>query len=323
MSAAEPPQGANSAPAGGSAAAKPQAWGDHTSTAVTAPVTKAPSRSPTAILVGKLFRRKLVLAGAAILVIVTLLALFAPWVTPYDPMAMKIIDRMQSPRTAHWFGSDELGRDVFSRVVFGARYSLMIGALVVVISVTGGVLLGLVAGFFRRLDGPIMRVVDAMMSFPDILLAIALVAVLGASMTNVILALAIVYMPRVARVVRASTLVVRELLFIEAARAIGVSTWRILFIHILNNIASPILVQATFIFAYAVLAEAGLSFLRVGVPPELPTWGTMIASGQQFAHQAIWLVVFPGVAIILSALSLQMVGDGFRDLLDPKLRKAI
>ena len=292
-------------------------------TAIAVPLARAPSRSPTAILVGKLFRRKVVLAGAAILVLVTLLALFAPWVTPYDPMAMKIIDRMQSPRAAHWFGSDELGRDVFSRVVFGARYSLMIGALVVLISVTGGVLLGLVAGFFRRLDGPIMRFVDAMMSFPDILLAIALVAVLGASMTNVILALAIVYMPRVARVVRASTLVVRELLFIEAARALGVSTWRILFIHILNNIASPILVQATFIFAYAVLAEAGLSFLGVGVPPVLPTWGSMISSGQQFAHQAIWLVVFPGIAIILSALSLQMVGDGFRDLLDPKLRKAL
>ena len=293
------------------------------STAVAIPVARAPSRSPTAILVGKLFRRKLVLAGAAILVVVTLLALFAPWITPYGPMAMKISDRLQSPRLAHWFGTDELGRDVFSRVVFGARYSLMIGASVVLISVTGGVLLGLTAGFFRRLDGPIMRFVDAMMSFPDILLAIALVAVLGASMTNVILALAIVYTPRVARVVRASTLVVRELLFIEAARALGVSTWRILFIHILNNIASPILVQATFIFAYAVLAEAGLSFLGVGVPPELPTWGTMIASGQQFAHQAIWLVVFPGVAIVLSALSLQMVGDGFRDLLDPKLRKAL
>ena len=161
------------------------------------------------------------------------------------------------------------------------------------------------------------------MSFPDILLAIALVAVLGASMTNVIIALSIVYTPRVARVVRASTLVVRELLFIEAAQALGVSTWRILLVHILPNIASPILVQATFIFAYAVLAEAGLSFLGVGVPPALPTWGTMIASGQQFAHQAIWLVVFPGFAIILSALSLQMVGDGFRDLLDPKLRKTL
>src|SRR6476646_5036127 len=170
-------------------------------TVATVPMTRAPSRSPSAIIVRKLFRRKLVLAGAAILVVLTLLALFAPWVTPYDPMAMKISDRIQSPRLAHWFGTDELGRDVFARVVVGARYSLMIGALVVLISVTGGVLLGLAAGFFRRLDGPIMRFVDAMMSFPDILLAIALVAVLGASMTNVILALAIVYTPRVARVV--------------------------------------------------------------------------------------------------------------------------
>ncbi|MCC6197817.1 MAG: ABC transporter permease [Burkholderiales bacterium] len=291
--------------------------------AATAATVRAPSRSPSALILRKLFRRRVVLAGAVILALVALLALFAPWITPYDPTAMKILDRMQSPRASHWFGTDELGRDVFSRVVYGARYSLLIGAAVVLISVAGGVLLGLVAGFFRRLDGPIMRVVDAMMSFPDILLAIALVAVLGASMTNVILALAIVYTPRVARVVRASTLVVRELLFVEAARALGVATWRILFIHILQNIASPILVQATFIFAYAVLAEAGLSFLGVGVPPALPTWGTMIASGQQFAHQAIWLVVFPGLAIILAALSLQMVGDGLRDLLDPKLRKAM
>jgi peptide/nickel transport system permease protein len=277
-------------------------------------------RSP---VLTKLFRRRVVLAGAAILAIVALAALLAPWIAPYDPMALKVLDRLQSPRAAHWFGTDELGRDVFSRVIFGARYSLLIGAMVVVVSMLCGVLLGLAAGFFRRLDGPVMRLVDAMMSFPDILLAIALVAVLGASMTNVILALAIVYTPRVARVVRASTLVVRELLFIEAARALGIPTWRILFIHVLQNIASPILVQATFIFAYAVLAEAGLSFLGVGVPPVLPTWGSMISSGQQFAHQAIWLVVFPGIAIILSALSLQMVGDGFRDLLDPKLRKAL
>jgi peptide/nickel transport system permease protein len=274
-------------------------------------------------VLAKLFRRRLVLAGAVVLATIALLAVLAPWLTPYDPMALKVLDRLQRPRAAHWFGTDELGRDVFSRVIFGARYSLLIGALVVLSSMVCGVLLGLAAGFFRRLDGPIMRLVDAMMSFPDILLAIALVAVLGASMTNVIVALAIVYTPRVARIVRASTLVVRELLFIEAARALGVATWRILFIHILHNIASPILVQATFIFAYAVLAEAGLSFLGVGVPPVLPTWGSMISSGQQFAHQAIWLVVFPGIAIVLSALSLQMVGDGFRDLLDPKLRKAL
>jgi len=281
------------------------------------------SRGPTATLLRKLFGRKIVLVGVAVIAVMALAAVAAPWITPYDPIALKVLDRLQSPRAAHWFGTDELGRDVFSRVVFGARYSLMISALVVVISVAAGVLLGLAAGFFRRLDAPLMRVVDAMMSFPDILLAIALVAVLGASMTNVVIALAIVYTPRVARVVRASALVVRELLFIEAARALGISTWRILFIHVLQNITSPILVQATFIFAYAILAEAGLSFLGVGVPPALPTWGTMIASSQQYADHAIWLALFPGIAIVLSALSLQMVGDGFRDLLDPKLRKAL
>ena len=271
----------------------------------------------------RLFTRRVVLLGAVVLAVMVLLALAAPWITPYDPMSLKVLDRLQNPRATHWFGTDELGRDVFSRVVFGARYSLMIGALVVLTSVGAGVVLGLCAGFFRGLDAPIMRVVDAMMSFPDILLAIALVAALGASMSNVVIALAIVYTPRVARVVRASTLVVRELAFIEAARAIGVPAWRILFIHILPNIASPILVQATFIFAYAILAEAGLSFLGVGVPPAIPTWGTMIANSQQFAHQAIWLPLFPGVAIVLSALSLQMVGDGLRDLLDPRLRKTV
>jgi len=274
-------------------------------------------------LLAKLFRRRLVLAGAVILVAVALAALLAPWLAPYDPMALKILDRLQSPRATHWFGTDELGRDVFSRVVFGARYSLLIGALVVAISTCFGVLLGLAAGFFRRLDGPVMRLVDAMMSFPDILLAIALVGILGPSMLNVVLALVLVYTPRVARVVRASTLVVRELLFVEAARAVGVSTIRILWRHVLPNLMSPILVQASFIFAYAILAEAALSFLGVGVPPEIPTWGTMVAGSQQYAHQALWIVLFPGLAIIVTALSLQLLGDGIRDLLDPRLRKSM
>lgn len=186
-----------------------------------------------------------------------------------------------------------------------------------------GAALGLLAGYFKQLDGPIMRLVDALMSLPDILLAIFLVAVLGASAGNVVLALSIVYTPRVVRVIRASTLVVREMPFVESARSIGASAARILSIHLLPNIASPVLVQATFIFAYAVLAEAGLSFLGAGVPPEVPTWGTMIASGQQFADDAFWLVAFPGLAIVLVALSLQIVGDGLRDMLDPRLRKAL
>lgn len=271
----------------------------------------------------KFMRRKLVMFGVISLVLLAVLALVVPLTSPYDPSALDIMARLQPPSAAHWFGTDEFGRDIFTRVLTGGRYSLTIGALVVVVALVAGVLMGLCAGFFKRLDAPIMRVVDAMMSFPDILLAIALVAILGSSLINVVLALAIVYTPRVARIVRASTLVVRELLFVEAARALGVSTTRIVFFHVLGNILSPILVQGTFIFAYAILAEAGLSFLGVGVPPELPTWGTMISSGQAYAEQAIWLVVFPGIAIVLSALSLQMVGDGLRDMLDPRLRKSL
>ena len=177
------------------------------------------------------------------------------------------------------------------------------------------------AGFFRRLDTPIARIIDAMMAFPDILLAIALVAALGASLVTVIVALGIVYTPRLARIVRASTLVIRELPYVEAARALGVPTWRIMTRHVLRNLVSPILVQGTFIFAYAMLAEAGLSFLGLGVSPEIPTWGTMIAAGRQYVGQADWMTLFPGIAIILTVLSLQMVGDGLRDLLDPRLRK--
>jgi len=279
--------------------------------------------SPVLAFCRSLFRRKLVLVAALVLAVVFVLALLAPWVSPYDPGAMRVARRLRPPSEINWFGTDELGRDIFSRIIWGARASLGIGFAVVVISVTLGAALGLMAGYFKRLDAPIMRLVDALMALPDILLAIFLVAVLGASAGNVILALSIVYTPRVVRVIRASTLVVRELPFVEAARSIGVSTPRILAVHLLPNIASPLLVQATFIFAYAVLAEAGLSFLGAGVPPETPTWGTMIASGQQYADDSFWIVAFPGLAIVFVALSLQVLGDGLRDMLDPRLRKAL
>lgn len=271
----------------------------------------------------RLFRRKLVLLAALILAVFVLSALFAPYVAPFDPSAMKLLRRLKPPSDINWMGTDEFGRDIVSRIIFGARASLGIGFLVVVFSMGIGAVLGLVAGYVKALDTPIMRLADAMMALPDILLAIFLMAVLGPSAGNVVLALSIVYAPRVVRVVRASTLVVSALPFVEAARALGVSTFRILRVHILLNIASPILVQATFIFAYAVLAEAGLSFLGAGVPPEVPTWGTMIAAGQQYADDAFWVVLFPGLAIVFAALSLQLIGDGLRDMLDPKLRKAL
>ena len=274
-------------------------------------------------LARRLFSRKVVLAAAIVLLLVVGVAVIYPWLSDADPGAIEIGERLRAPSWTHWAGTDELGRDVMLRIVHGARYSLLIGFVTAAGAVLFGTLLGMLAGFFPRLDAPLMRVVDAMMSFPDILLGIALVSILGVSLWNVMLALVIVYTPRVARVVRATTLVVRELLFVEAARAVGVSTARILWRHVLPNLMSPILVQVSFIFAYAILAEAALSFLGVGVPPEIPTWGTMVAGSQQYAHQALWIVVFPGLAIIVTALSLQLLGDGVRDLLDPRLRKSM
>jgi peptide/nickel transport system permease protein len=270
----------------------------------------------------RLFARKVVLAAALVLLVVVGAAVIFPWLSDADPGAMEVSQRLHAPSWTHWAGTDELGRDVMVRIVHGARYSLLIGFVTAAGAVLFGTLMGMLAGFFRRLDAPLMRVVDAMMSFPDILLGIALVSILGVSLWNVMLALVIVYTPRVARVVRATTLVLRELLFIDAARALGVRTPRILLRHILPNLMSPVLVQVTFIFAYAILAEAGLSFLGVGVPPEIPTWGTMIAGSLEYADRAFWTIFCPGLAIVLTALSLQMLGDGVRDMLDPKLRKA-
>jgi peptide/nickel transport system permease protein len=266
-------------------------------------------------------RRRTIAIGLAVFAVVLALALLAPLVAPYAPNKLSIVNRLKPPSGTYWFGTDEFGRDVFSRTIYAGRLSLLVGASVVTFAALIGVTLGLIAGFFRRLDTPLARIIDAMMAFPDILLAIALVAALGPSLATVIVALGIVYAPRLARIVRASTLVIRELPYVEAARALGVPTWRIMTRHVLRNLVSPILVQATFIFAYAMLAEAGLSFLGVGVSPEVPTWGTMIAAGRQYVGQADWMTLFPGVAIVLAVLSLQMVGDGLRDLLDPRLRK--
>ncbi|WP_029554586.1 ABC transporter permease, partial [Verminephrobacter aporrectodeae] len=264
----------------------------------------------------QLMQRRSVLFSALLLLAIAVLAVGAPVLAGADPNEMAVLQRLQAPSAEHLLGTDELGRDVYARVVHGARHSLAIAALTALGAVLAGSALGLLAGFLRRLDAPLMRVVDAMLSFPDILLAIALVAVLGPSPRNTVLALVLVYTPRVARVVRASTLVLRELLFVEAVRALGVRSTRILWRHILPNLTSPILVQLSFIFACALLAEAGLSFLGVGVPPDIPTWGSMVAGSQQYAHQAFWVVLFPGLAIIFSALALQLLGDGVRDLLD-------
>jgi peptide/nickel transport system permease protein len=269
----------------------------------------------------RLFRNRAILFGAIILAVVLSAAILAPWIAPYAPNKLSIVNKLKAPSFAHVFGTDEFGRDIFSRAIFAGRISLLVSLGVVSISTVLGVLLGVTAGFFRKLDAPISRLLDAMMSFPDILLAIALVAALGPSLTTVILALGITYAPRLARIVRGSTLVLRELPYIEAAVAMGLPTWQILTRHVLLNLASPILVQATFVFASAMLAEASLSFLGVGVSTDMPTWGTMLASGREYMNNAPWLMVFPGLAIVFSVLALQLLGDGLRDLVDPRLAK--
>ncbi|UDF32294.1 UNVERIFIED_ORG: ABC transporter permease (plasmid) [Roseateles sp. XES5] len=269
----------------------------------------------------RLFRNRAILFGAIILVLVLLAAVLAPWIAPYAPNKLSIVNKLKAPSLAHVFGTDEFGRDIFSRAIYAGRISLLVSLGVVCISTVLGVILGVAAGFFRKLDTPISRLLDAMMSFPDILLAIALVAALGPSLTTVILALGITYAPRLARIVRGSTLVLRELPYIEAAVAMGLPTWQILLRHVLLNLASPILVQATFVFASAMLAEASLSFLGVGVSTDMPTWGTMLASGREYMNNAPWLMIFPGLAIVFSVLALQLLGDGLRDLVDPRLAK--
>jgi len=276
---------------------------------------------PFASSLRRLFGNRAMLFGAIILLVVLLAAIFAPWIAPYAPNKLSIVNKLKGPSAAHIFGTDEFGRDIFSRAIFAGRISLLVSLGVVCISTVLGVFLGVIAGYFRRLDAPISRLLDAMMSFPDILLAIALVAALGPSLVTVILALGITYAPRLARIVRGSTLVLRELPYIEAAISMGLPTWQILGRHVLLNLASPILVQATFVFASAMLAEASLSFLGVGVSSDMPTWGTMLASGREFMNNAPWLMVFPGLAIVFSVLSLQLLGDGLRDLVDPRLAK--
>lgn len=270
-----------------------------------------------------LFTRKAVVIAFLLFITIVIVCLFAGIFSPTDPTKMSIRQRLTPPNLEFLLGSDAFGRDVLSRTLYAGRVSLIIGLSTAILSSIIGIVLGLMAGLFRKLDTPLSRLIDAMMAFPDILLAIALVAILGGTMVNVIIALSIVYAPRIGRIVRASTLVIRELPYVEAAQALGSSLWTIVTKHVLLNILSPITVQATFIFAYAMLAEAGLSFLGVGVDPKTPTWGTMINEGRQYIDQAAYLILFPGIAISLSVLSLQIVGDGLRDALDPRLAKEI
>ena len=257
--------------------------------------------------------------GAALVGLVLLLALLAGYIAPFDPLKGNFRARMMAPNPQHWMGTDQFGRDILSRVLHGARISLQIGFLVALITAASGVLIGATSGYFRRLDGPIMRLMDAFMAFPSIILAIAISSVLGASVVNVVIALSIAATPHTARIVRASVMVVREMEFVEAARALGAGHARILLRHILANAMAPLMVRMTYVFAVAILNEAVLSFIGVGPPPPAPTFGAIIANGRDFIVAAPWITVAPGLAILLSVLGLNLLGDGLRDVLDPRM----
>ncbi|WP_423460444.1 ABC transporter permease [Ottowia sp. VDI28] len=261
--------------------------------------------------------------GAVLILAVAIIALAAPWVATHDPQDIDPLARMQPPSSEHWFGTDALGRDVFSRTVWGGQVSLIVGISVAVISTLFGIVLGLLAGFVRRADGFIMRVMDGLMAIPGILLAIALMAVTRASLTTVIVAIVVPEVPRVVRLVRSLALTLREQLFVEAAHAVGTRLPTILLRHVLPNMVAPLVVQATFIAASAVLFEAALSFLGVGVPPTTPSWGNMMAEGRNFVAVAFHIILYPGILLAATVLAINLLGDGLRDALDPRLARQL
>lgn len=260
-----------------------------------------------------------IVIGGALVLSVALVALLAGIVSPYDPLASNFRLKLQAPSAEHWFGTDHFGRDILSRVIYGGRLSLQIGLMVVVMTGIFGTLIGGVAGYFRRLDDPIMRLMDALMAFPAILLALTVSATLGASVMNVVIALSVATTPHTARIVRSSVLVVREMQYVEAARALGAGDARILWFHVLANSLAPLIVRLTFVFASAILAEAVLSFIGVG-PPPAPSFGNIIANGRDFMVEAPWVTIFPGLAIVVCVLGLNLLGDGLRDMLDPRIK---
>jgi peptide/nickel transport system permease protein len=258
-----------------------------------------------------------------LLVIMTVIALGAPWIATHDPQDIDPLARLQPPSAEHFFGTDALGRDVFSRAVWGGRVSLVVGVSVAVLASAIGIVLGLLAGFVRPIEGFVMRVMDGLMAIPGILLAIALMAVTQGSLATVIVAITVPEVPRVVRLVRSLALTLREQLFVEAAHAIGTRLPLVLWRHVLPNMLTPLIVQATFIAASAVLVEAALSFLGVGIPGQTPSWGNMMAEGRNFVAVAFHVILYPGILLAVTVLAINLLGDGLRDALDPRLARQL
>jgi peptide/nickel transport system permease protein len=282
--------------------------------------TAVPSR-PGLDLLRKALRHGLVVAGGAIVLLLGALAAFGQALAPYDPLAMDFTARFAPPSLAHPFGTDDFGRDLFSRVLYGARVSVQVAFIAVGISASAGVTLGVTAGYLGGwVDEVIMRVMDVIFAFPAVLLAITVMAILGRGVENAMIAIAIVYAPIFARVTRGAVISVRDREFVTAARALGQTHTRIMWAHVLPNALGPIIVQTSLSLAFAILAEAALSFFGLGTQPPDPSWGRMLAEGRGFLGQAPWMGIFPGLAIMVSVLGFNLLGDGLRDVLDPRWR---
>lgn len=268
-----------------------------------------------------MFRNRLAIVGVAIVALVVLVALLAPWIMPFDPDRPSLGDRLQPPSGEHWFGTDHYGRDVLSRTIWGARTSLVVAVTAVLVGCSVGVLLGLLAGFFGgTLDALIMRAMDVLLAFPLLLLALSLIAVFGSSLANVILATGIATVPRFARVVRGAVLAVKERDFVHGALALGARSGRTMFLHVLPNAIAPVIVMATLYAATVIILEANLGFLGFGVQPPEASWGSIVNDGRRYLREAPWVSVFPSVAITVTVIAINLFGDGLRDALDPRVR---
>jgi peptide/nickel transport system permease protein len=264
-------------------------------------------------------RNPVAACGAVLLTLIILLAVIAPIAGTVDPDAINPVMRLRPPNPEQWFGTDSVGRDLYSRILFGTRVSLVIGISVAVLSTAFGLLIGLLAGYSRLLDALFMRIMDGLMAVPPILLAIALMALSGASVRNVIIAITVAEVPRVTRLVRGVVLTLRDQPFVEAAHAAGTRSWRILYLHILPNTVAPLIVQATYVCASAMIIEAILSFLGAGAPPTVPSWGNIIAEGRALFLVAPYIVIIPSLFLSITVLAVNLLGDGMRDALDPRL----
>ena len=269
----------------------------------------------------KLLDNPMLITGAVVMNLLIIIAIVGPWLSPYTQFQMEIPEKLTGPSSSHWLGTDDFGRDLGTRLLFGLRTSLVIGVAVTALSTVFGAIIGLVSSYFRRVDGVLMRIMDGFMAFPSILLAICLMAAFGAKISNVIIALTIVFTPHMARIVRSSAVSVKEEMFIDAMKSQGASSLRIILAHMLPNIVSPIVVQATFVFADAIITEASLSFLGAGVPAPGASLGSILQDGKTLIFASWWIVVFAGILTILCIFGLNFLGDGLRDHFDPRSGK--